>query len=218
MIDKFKEVKAIGFDLDCTLYPPTPEINNKIRNEIAKELLTKKPELQTIQQARQFFEERYQHLQSGTKILEEEGYPQPSQIMDNCLARAEVIDLIQPNPKLAKIIKEISSKFKIYLITSSPKDLARRKLEKIGIDKSSFHLQIFSDTENSNHKQTGKSFESAIKYFGIQASQHVYIGDSRKSDILPAKALGMKTISVGSEIHEADISIKNIEAIRGLFL
>ena len=218
MHDLLKGVEAVGFDLDGTLYQLTPEINDRVRNRIAERILERKPELQSVVEARKYFEERYKEVGSGTGALAESGYSNPSLIMDQCLAEADVLDLINPDPTLKSTLEEISRRFTTYLITASPRELALQKLGRIGIDPNLFAYTSFSDSPGAGHKSEGTPFKRILKETNIPADRHLYIGDRLKSDVIPAKGLGMKIAAVWSEIPQADISIPHIHEIRGLLL
>lgn len=209
MIDKSK-IKILGFDLDGTLYPLTPEINGRVRTRIAAKLLEKKPDLSNEEDARAYFEQRYAELQSGSKVLGEAGYEDPSRIMDECLATADVLDLLNRDQRLTEVIGNLARKYDLFLLTSSPTDLAGKKLMALGVPKEIFRWRGYSDTFKIGEKNNGAAFNYMLSRTGIPAANHAYVGDRLKSDILPAKNLGMQTIAVGSEIPEADTSIPKI--------
>lgn len=208
---KLKNIEAVGFDLDGTLYPNTREIDNRIRTLLAGKVLEKKPGLKDIGKARKFFDERYGALQSITKILKEVGYGnEVSEIKNWCLVNANILDLIEPNQDLVEILRKMHDKYTTYLLTSSPEELSYSKLEKIGINPDTFHYSFFSDIGS---KSDGDAFDYVLYSIQIPAERHVYCGDEKIKDILPAKKRGMKTIAIGSKIPEADICIENINKI-----
>jgi FMN phosphatase YigB (HAD superfamily) len=214
MIEK---IEAIGFDLDGTLYPSKKEMDDRIRQEISKKILLKKPELENLEKAREHFEERYKELHSGTEILRETGYPNAGEIMDKCLANADVLDLIDEDKELQKILERLKDKFMLYLLTSSPKELSIKKLEKMGINPEIFNYMFFSDTPNIGSKGSGEAFNYVIREMGIEPSQHLYVGDRERTDVIPAKEKGMETIRIGEE-SSASITIKNIKDIEEVLL
>lgn len=218
MIEIFDDIAAVGFDLDGTLYNSTKAMEDRIRNRIAEKILEKKPNLESISSARIFFDSTYKRLHSGTRVLEEAGYENAGFIMDECLATADITDLIRKDKELGSILEEIKENYITYLLTSSPEALSLEKLSAIGIDEDVFHLMCFSDTQDIGRKHDGTAFKYLIKETSISPQNHVYIGDRLNSDILPAKKIGMKTIAVGSEIPEADYSITAIHDIRNLLL
>ncbi len=214
MIEIFEDIVAVGFDLDGTLYKTTPAIDDRVRTKIAEKILERMPTLESVERARDFFETSYKTLSSGTKILKEIGYENPREVMDECLATADVLDLINDDQNLEAILKEMRCLYFTYLLTSSPEPVALKKLEKIGIGPGLFYLTAFCDTPSLGNKHDGTAFKYVIKESSIAAENHVYIGDRLNSDILPAKELGMKTIAVWSEIPEADYSITDIHDIK----
>ena len=212
-------IKSVGFDLDGTLYSLSSEMNNRVRDKISAKILDKNPSLKDINNARIFFEKEYKKIPSATKILKQIGYSDASKIMDECLAQADILDLIPPNKKLEEVLKKISLKYpEMYLLTSSPEELALSKLERIGIDKNLFSYKLYSDTPNVGSKSDGTSFDYALSLSKFHASEHAYFGDNKESDILPARAKGMKTIAVHNKIPEADFYISEINEIRSLLL
>jgi FMN phosphatase YigB (HAD superfamily) len=215
----FENIQAVGFDLDGTLYPGVPEIDNRVRTQISQKLMGKDPSLKNIEIARSFFEKRYLELHSGTRILAEVGYDNASEIMDDCLARADVLDLIKPNLELFDILEKLKEKYVVYLLTSSPKNLSLLKLEKLGINPNVFDFMFCSDFPREGlSKTSGAAFDYVIEKIGIDAKSHLFFGDRKKSDIIPAKSKGMKTVAVWKEVPEADLSIKNINQIDSLLL
>ena len=213
----FRTTYAVGFDLDGTLYPPSTEIDNRIRNRISERILERKPDLGNIETARSFFEENYTDLGRGSEVLRLAGYENAREVMDECCASADVLDLIERNDNLIGILEGLYQKYFTYLLTSSPEQLSLQKLQRIGIDPRLFSLRVYGDI-GSLDKMDGTAFDYAIISSSLPADEHVYIGDRRQSDILPAKKKGMKAIAVHSEISEADLSLKSINDIRGVLL
>ncbi len=207
----------VGFDLDGTLYKNTPEIDNRVRMQIAHKLLNKCVSLDNINSARDFFEKRYAEIQSGTGVLREVGYEDASATMDDCLANADVVNLIEFNPELNEILRGVNSQYVTYILTSSPMNLSLSKLEKIGIA-DIFDFMFFGDNPIGLSKSKGTAFDYAINQIGFSGEDYIYIGDRLNSDILPAKNKGMSTVAVWKNISEADYYIENIKDIGELIL
>ncbi len=218
-MDFLKGVRAVGFDLDQTLYPDSAEIQERVRTEIARRILEKRPIVGDIDGARSFFEERYRDLGSGSKVLAEVGYEQPVFIMDECLTRADILDFIQENPILVNALSQLRNKYEIlFLITSSPEYLALSKLQRLGIDHDVFNYAVYSTTEGAGRKSTGRPFSYIQRLTRIPCANHLYIGDSLYSDIIPAKSFGMRTGAVWSTVPEADFSILTINDLERILL
>lgn len=223
---------CVGFDLDGTLYKLTDEMNDRIRIKISEKILEKLRDvsdeemskkfsgIKDVLSAKKYFDEEYKQFQSGSAILKNLGFEDHKKVMERCLSEAEVVDLIQGDSKLVDIINEINGHYAIYLITSSPKNLSIKKLEKIGISPSIFSHAIYGDEGFSKGSSNdGKSaFTEMLKRTKIEPEQHLYIGDRKTSDILPAQHLGMKTASVWETIPEADYHISHIHDVGRLLI
>lgn len=214
----FNNIKAVGFDLDQTLYPPTKKIDDILRQEIAKKILEKKPRLKTIKKVRDIYEKKYNEIGSWTRILDQLGVLNPKEVMYNCSTNVNILKFIKRDEKLIKIIKSINLRYYTFLITSSPEDFSILKLKKIGLEEDFFKYTIFGDSKGFTTKTDPSTFKKFLERSHYLPEEHVYIGDSLKADILPANSLGMKTIAVGNKISDADLSIRHIHDIEKLLL
>jgi len=209
---------SVGFDLDHTLYPKNSKIDNIVRKSIAKKILERKPELGSIKEAIFFYKEEYGRVGSGTHVLRNLGCIDAQEIMKNSLENPDILKSIKKDSKLASLLKDIKNKYKTFLITASPQNLAIQKLRKIGINLELFDTFIFGDTLNAGKKIDGSIFKYFLNESPYLPEQHVYIGDSFNADIIPAKSLGMKTIVIGKKIPEADFFIEKIYDLESLLL
>lgn len=214
----FTGIKSVGFDIDNTMYSSSEEIDKIVQIEIAKKILEKKPELRKIENAIELSERRYSDTGSRSILLKEIGYTNPGDVLYDCLANANIVSLINRDDKLQNVLEKIAKRYELFLITNNPEDMSKQKLEKLGVDISLFEIKCYGDTIPGIKKADGSLFKYFLKHSIYEPSQHLYIGDSRKGDIIPAKVLGIKTLAVGSEIPEADFSIKNIHDIEKILL
>lgn len=221
MNNKFKDILSVGFDIDQTMYPINPEIDEIIQIKFAEKILERNSGLKDIIAAREYSERRYSETGSRSIVLKEAGYANPDEIFEilhNCLANANLIRLIKRDNKLQDILEKIKQKYELFLITNNPEDIALLKLNKLGIDENFFKIKCYGDTVRGMKKSDGSLFRYFLEKSHYEPSQHLYIGDNHKADIIPAKNLGMKTISVGKKISEADFSIRKIYGIEKLLL
>lgn len=212
---KRSEIEIVGFDIDETLYPTNPEINGRIRTEIAKVMLAHDPGLGSLATARGKFEDLYTEIGSGRRVLERVGVPNSSLVMDDCIANADILDLINPDPRLADLLAKLGKKYMLGVVTSNPQRVAASKLERLGLPATTFKYGVFSDDENIR-KTDGSAFRAYLGLFGANPIHHVYVGNSAKADIIPARAAGMQTIAVGSKIPEATVCVDAIYEIERL--
>ncbi len=221
------KIKVIGFDLDNTLYPTNSEMQSRIRRKIYEKLSSKLNI--SIESAEEQFEENYngnfQWSHSGSRTINElakrhQKTLDGSGIVQQSLEETDVLDFIQPNPKLQDILNDLFARnFYLDLITSSSYDLTFQKLRKIGINSPLFGF-IFTGKEFGS-KTDGTIFNYWLtKYFqkDIHPDQFLYIGDSKKQDIDSTKRLGIKTCIVGKQYENADLYIPTINDLESLFL
>lgn len=217
MISLFKNIKAVGFDLDRTLYPNSPGIDARVQGEIAQRILTLKPNLESKEKIIKIYADLYRQLGSATKVLQKLGLNNAPSLIYESLARASISDLLEPDPRLAQMLIRLAKKYKLFLITTSPSNLAAKTLSKLGINLSLFFLTVFGDNPVSPSKVDGGMFKYFLTLSPFKPNEHVYVGDSLKADILPAKALGMVTIGLG-QLPEADARVTKIYEIENVLI
>tara|TARA_Y100000310_G_scaffold344821_1_gene459762 strand:- start:2467 stop:3123 length:657 start_codon:yes stop_codon:yes gene_type:complete len=214
----FRGIKSVGFDLDDTLYPNIPSVDEQIRKNATALVLNKKPELQTTQKARQFYEQRHAITESGTQIMKELGFKDPEEVMVQCHANTNILDLLKRDESLVSLIQQIKERYQTFLITATYKYLAVQRLEALGISPDSFDISVFGDSSKGISKSDGSVYDYFLSLSPNSPKQHVYIGDSVRRDIIHPRNLGMKTILVGEDDSRAHASVGRIHDISDLLL
>jgi FMN phosphatase YigB (HAD superfamily) len=212
----FDKVNAIGFDLDNTLYENNPEIDSRISLKIAQKVLEQCPRFKTVEETNKYLTEQYLKLGSRSLVIKGLGINDSGELVTDCIAEANILDLLQRDERLVSLLERTKQKYSTFIITAGVKEISMQKLERLGISPNLFDQKIYGDTSLAHRKTNGTIFQYLLDRSPFPASQHVYIGDNLKADILPPKSLGMKAIAVGSEIPEADFSIKKIHDLEQL--
>jgi len=83
---------------------------------------------------------------------------------------------------------------KLGYITNGPSDKQRGKLDALGLEKYCTPGLVFISGEIGIDKPDTALFRLAQKRSGAEAQEILYVGDSLSNDIIPAVALGWKTI------------------------
>lgn len=220
MDDRFKNIRAVGFDLDGTLYAQTTQMDEEIANLIAAKVLLKLPELKNLETAKEFSEKKYRELESRKKTLESVGYTNAGEIMEEVFRTADNAQFLNKDERLIELLKEIkNSKEYVYLITTAPKHEAKKKLGKLGVSEATFAVMICGDHELIAEKPKDEIiFRHVVELSGIPAENHVYIGDRERSDIRAPQSIGMKAIAVGNDIRGADAYVARIYDIKKILL
>ncbi|MEI6288331.1 MAG: HAD family hydrolase [bacterium] len=122
-------------------------------------------------------------------------------------------NLVVKNYRIKKILTELSSKNKIILLSDSPKIWIENVLKELGL----YDLlknNIYSG-ESDFRKIFGNIFNQILQKLNYNPKDCLMIGDQEKTDIIPAKKAGIKTIFLGlKKSKHADLTIKNITEIK----
>lgn len=97
----------------------------------------------------------------------------------------------RPYPEAAACLKELSGRYRIGIIANQSAGTAER-LEKYGLLQ--YVALVTASAEEGVAKPDRRIFELALERSGARPEEAVMIGDRIDNDILPAKALGMRTI------------------------
>ncbi len=106
-------------------------------------------------------------------------------------------------------------KIGLGVYTSVPRDQLITILGLLGLDPSDFTLLSGDNVKNA--KPDPKGFEKIVQCCGVPAEQIIFVGDSEKKDIIPAKSVGMKTILVRCSSSVADYSALDFKELLSLF-
>lgn len=203
-------IKAVGFDLDGTLYFQTPAMQNAVSQKAIEAALAIAP--------KKFLIERKKATGSWSKVFLEIGIKNPTDVLARAIASADIVSLIKKDEKLAKIIASLHKKYFLFIISGSLRRVALKKLEKIGIDPNFFRHSFFSGDPHFTSRTDPENFKHFLSKSKYAPEEHIYIGDNPHTDIVIPRSLGMKTIIVGQSLKEADFSVPNIYGIETLLL
>lgn len=95
-------------------------------------------------------------------------------------------------PGAEDVLKAMRGRFKLGLITNGAADLQREKIESSGL--AGYFDSITISGEVGVGKPDAKIFKAALASLGARPETTVMIGNSLKSDVAAAQALGMRAI------------------------
>ncbi len=192
------EIKAIGFDLDQTLYPKSQEIDRAIQQYLYQKISEVKR--CGIDEAERLFKSLYPE-HSGRETMIKLGVPNAAEVVQEALEKADIAPYLKPNTEVQQLLKTLKEKYRhIALITGSGEQNAKDKLKALEIPLEIFEIVIYGDTS----KRDGTAYKQWMqKLPHIKPEEFLYIGDRAVTDVYPAQDLGMKTILVNvKEIHK----------------
>lgn len=201
-----KKIKAVGFDVDGTLYNIPDEMSIEVSNEvtrIAAKLLNR--ELDDFEEEYIARREKYRGntLTLGSFGLDGE------QIFQKVIDDFPMEKYIKKDHKLIKMIAGLKMKYRVFIITNGSGRQVERKLKLMGLDKNDFNPRIYA-YDQGWVKPEPTPFLAAIESLQLQPEETVYVGDREDVDIEGAKAVGMQTIYIRGESTVADASVESV--------
>ena len=192
MIEK-KTIKAIGFDVDGTLYH-TPDAMSV---EVGKILIAKAAQQlsrDTDELAEEYLKRR-DKFRGNTLTLNSFGLD-GEKIFQEVWDGIEVEKYVSKDEKLAKLVAKLKNNYRLFIITNGTGRQVERKLTHLGLDYHDFDPRIYC-YDQGWVKPEPAPFLAAIEALEMKPEEIVYVGDRVDVDIEGAKAVGMKTILVG---------------------
>lgn len=210
---KLKGIKAVGFDVDGTLYHAPDAMSQqigKILIQKAAEALSQDPD-EIVEE----YLKRREQFRSNTLTLNSFGLD-GEKIFQNVWDQVEIHKYVSKDLKLVKMMSELKKKYRLFVITNGSGRQVERKMTHLGLDYHDFDPRIYC-YDQGWVKPDPQPFLAAIESLEMSPQEIVYVGDREDIDIEGAKAVGMKTIIVGGESDNADASCQMVYDI-GLLL
>ncbi len=129
--------------------------------------------------------------------------------------------IIEGEENTKKILKKLNKKYEFLLVSDGAYVWIQNALKELGVE-NLFEGKILSGDGNKR-KSLGNRFTEISERYSFLPKNIVVVGDQEKTDIIPAKKLGFKTIFVNENriSNDADINLKNLENLEfevdGLF-
>ncbi len=193
----FSNIKIIGFDLDQTLYPKSPEIDAQIRRYIY-EKISEKLNI-SLESSKQKFDELYDTGKSSgaskTLIILGFEHDRAKNIIQEALEKADIVKYLKPDTEITKLLELIKEKYKnVDIITGSNQINTRKKLQQLQIPTELFSHIITADEGSKSDLSSLRLWLS--HYTDYSPENFLYIGDRASSDFEKPKELGIQSILV----------------------
>ena len=185
-----KKIEVIIWDLDETLYF-SPRTINQIRDAYLRRFVGRS-------KGQKLIKEFESHEQSGKKwfqiVAEKKKVSEKDAIImtENSIDKAK---FVSKNPKLVKYFRK--SAHRHIILTNSPRNVTWSVLHKIGFDSAlSAFNHVFTIEDMVHPKPNLKMLRKILKIENVTPQQTISIGDSVRTDVLPAKRVGMVTCQI----------------------
>jgi putative hydrolase of the HAD superfamily len=120
----------------------------------------------------------------------------------------------KPYPDVKPCLDSLKDNYRLGLVTNGPGDLQHQKIDRGGL-KGCFGAAVIS-REVGVKKPDQRIFAIALDRLGVTASDSVFIGDMPKTDIIGARAAGLKAIWLNRDNVPRPDSIVPDRTIRSL--
>ncbi|MBI2128935.1 HAD family hydrolase [Candidatus Woesearchaeota archaeon] len=197
---KQKTIKIISFDLDGTLLDKKGFDSVFWFEEIPR-LYAKKKKI-SIKRAKKFVYGEYNKV--GNKRLD---WYFPSYWFkhfklkeDHKIIMKDMKRRIKLFPEVKKVLKKLSKKYKLIVVTTSTHEMNEIKLETEGLK--GYFSKVFSVT--SDFRMTKKNpdvFLKIIKKLKIKKHEIVHVGDTYEDDYIVPRKAGIKAVLIGRKIR-----------------
>lgn len=213
----FKNIKVIGFDLDQTLYPKSPEIDKAIQYYLYEKIAELKQV--NLKDAATLFNDLYKVGKglSGSKTMMQLGFPEEKarNLVQEALENADIAKFLVPNKEVASLLQKLKNKYKyLDIITGSNKNNSDIKLKELGIPKETFSNIITADNAS---KSDFSAFNLWFSFYpNYRPENFLYIGDRISSDYEKPNELGIKSILVNIKNQDHSIDCVQLKSFNDL--
>jgi putative hydrolase of the HAD superfamily len=191
-------IRAVGFDLDNTLYDQTQHVFPFFSAAAAH--LGEEVGLQPAMIEKTFREAWHalgpSHPKLIDNVLAQYGILDPQrvrmlvQMYRDCISPLELYDGVQP------LLERLCRRFPLFLITDGNEIMQRRKIERLGIGPL-FRVIVFSVEQGPGlSKPHPAPFLNALRQLKYAPGECLFAGDNPRCDIAGAARVGMKTVRV----------------------
>lgn len=207
------QIKAIGFDVDGTLYKMPAETHTVLSTEIAKVAANKlgRDEAEFVP----LYLAKRRELGGNTHALNSYGL-NGEEIFQKAFDEFEIEKLMGADARLAEMIARLKAKYKLFIITNGTGRQVERKLKVLGLNLIDFEPRIYC-YDLGWVKPEKEPFLSAVDKLRLLPVETVYVGDREELDVEGAQMIGMKTVMVGGESQKADVSVPEIYGVEKIF-
>lgn len=201
-----REVKAIFFDLDNTLYDYNSS-SDYSKNKVFSYLLKRYPHLKredilssyaeiiqdAVEEEAKGLYDAWDRQKRFSKLLLSLGLKDDglSKRLVTIFAEARA-ESSKPYPDTQDVLSKLREKYVLGVITNGPSVYQREEISLLKLGAYFSHILI--SEEVGFRKPAKEIFQIAIKKAGCRPEEAVMVGDNLREDIEAAKNLGMKTV------------------------
>ena len=203
-----QKIKAVGFDLDGTLYPSPDGVSEWIRGKLLQVVSEKMG--WDVEKTRVEYGRKLDEIGSNTKTLGEYGLD-GKKVFEQMWEEFPIEEFVERDEKLLTSLQELGKKYLVFLISNGGGGQILKKLQHLGIESEWFDPLIACYDHEGWIKPNPEPFLYVLDEIQLRPEEVLYVGDRVTTDIEGARGVGMKTMLVYGESDLADLSVRTIE-------
>lgn len=213
----FPDVRVLVWDFDGTFYKPNPELFHAVRES----------EYRTIMEHTQWDRQKaIKEFDSYYKKITPSATQTVAKLCGITTAQAALTmekyfdrrDYLSRDDKLITLFEKLKN-FRHYILANGTRYRLEETLTVLGLPVNTF-VEIITSEHVGENKPSEKGFRYIMKKTGLSPMAHLMIGDREVVDLVPAKALGMRTCLVWSEEKNsiADVTLPTVYDLANLLV
>jgi HAD superfamily hydrolase (TIGR01549 family) len=193
MNDTFSAVNVLVWDVDGTLYPPSEEMAQATLESayITIEHRMGWPRHKAIEEFEKVHEKITPSQTEAVALICNIPTSEAARETDRNFQRTKYI---ARDEKLVSLFESLKG-FRHFILGNGAQKTIREGIIALGLEINTFDEIVTSETVGAN-KPKDNGFKYILEKTGMPPGEHLMIGDREKIDLVPAKALGMKTCLV----------------------
>jgi len=214
-------IKAIAFDLDNTLIDFW-QMKKKSCDAAARAMVKAGLKIDRRRAVKEIFHiydtKGYEYQEVFTDLIRKHNKKVDFRVLGAGVAAYQKVkgEMSFPYPDVVPVLKKLNRKYKLAIVTDSPKLQPFTRLAALGILEYFDTIVTFDDTHK--HKPDPAPFRMLLKKLKLKPEQVMFVGDSPRRDMPGARAVGMVTVFAKyglipreREAHRADYVINSFK-------
>ncbi len=213
-----KEIKAVGFDVDGTLYYAPKELEEFFGEKLRQEIFEKLAEKLGVNlvEVEKIYWRKKNLLGSNTATMESFGFD-GERFFQELFDQFPLEKYLEKDERLVKMLAELEEEgYRLFLISNGTGKQVRRKLKLLGIEEDWFESFV-TCYDYGWVKPQLEPFLKVTEEMGLEPNECLYVGDRCETDAVGAKNAGMRVAIIGKECGEADVKLESVYGVERLF-
>ncbi|MBI5019498.1 HAD family hydrolase [Candidatus Gottesmanbacteria bacterium] len=211
-MQKISGVSVCIWDFDGTLYRPTPALTQAII-EADYELIMRHTGWDKAKTVEEFHKIYKVKTPSSTETAAELAGISVQEAAIECELYKDRRPFLSRDQRLIDMFAKLTH-YTHYFLVNGIQEKVRESLDVLGVSPDIFREFVTAEVVGVNKPQPD-GFRYIMEKTGFPADAHLMIGDRVAVDLVPAKALGMKTCLVWSEVTDsiADVVLPEVYGV-----